>query len=430
MGRSFDSQGRYFKKLGDGTIGFLNWFSQIETPAVDEPSEATVQMLDQALALLDNPDTMKRLAGMNVSMVPGDDAPIRVFDLTGPTAGTTASPVGLMMEIYREAVAQPLPLGGFDAPDRHLRGSQARWVSRFQDDLNSTARTVYGRNRRDQYRVIRATWAMVLAATAGAWCGGTAALAISAAASLSGTIAMQIVSATNRRDVGEALKDFRARLEVASAGVDKLTHQRQDNLVALIHALFDSIGHLREDVVEIELSDRTAGHLHLIFALYGLLRNNRKCTRIHTRMMGMVREGRGIQRLDEALMWRRKINDLTNISYPRILRRLHWLCAAGMLPLLPVAMAVAPHWLPSPRLDTGLATGAMAIAGIAFAWIKVLDLHSHTDDLISRAQLTELCAEDSLDAVAGAADVQLEVCVSRTTGRLMVRLLREEQKRR
>lgn len=434
MSHSLSSQAEFFQKLGDGSNKLVIFYHQTRAPGATSLPPKRTQTLAEVADFI-NSGEAANLKNLNLSIRPDDTLPICLADTIKAPGRHSASPVGITLEEYASAMAQPLPLGDLDAPDIALRRGQAQWVATFEADLTRLSRDVYARSRQDQRRLI---WlaggtALITAAPvfATAVIGTGWATTIGVAAAIAAIATMQAVTTLNAYARREALKDFRNRIEIASTEIEALTRHRQDNLVALIDALFAAAGHLHEDAPGDVLSARMDGHIGMIFALRGLLSSNRKCTRLHVRRMEIVRETLSIQLRDEALIKRRRINGRTNRSYPRIDGRIRWLTACLLTALVPAAITAGRLFaplLPALPLTAVVTATVCAVAGVAFALVRVLGLHRSTDILISAKTLAELCDEDAFDKIQGPADVPLEQGFLKMIDRWLTRLIREEDK--
>ena len=429
MGRSHDSQAEFFQKLGDGSAKFLTRFLTPPPPSGPDfdrrARPPATQTATQWLAFLRS-DAGAQLGELNLSLRPGDEAPIGLFDVGPDGRGRRfASLVGLMTEDYDDLKRQPLPLGGLDAPDLELRELQADWVRLYADRLTQASRRIYGRNARAQAWITGiAAAAVTLSAAAPFSILGHAlpfatVMAVGAAAPVVTGLPAWAIYALNRRHRHLERKDLHDDFAAKSIAVAALTRGRQDNLIALIDALFDGAGHLHEDVAEIELTADTARQVGLIFALHGLLCANRRLTRWHLRLLGMAHDSLSIFNLDQALMKRRRLGKLANLGLRRITVALGILGLAALpalapmfaVPTLPAAISVA---------SAGLTLGVAATA--------MLHIHATTNRVIDEEDLSQMCAEAVFAATPGPAQVRLELKISQLTGRMIVRLLREAHK--
>ncbi|ESQ87334.1 hypothetical protein ABAC460_20130 [Asticcacaulis sp. AC460] len=428
MSRSLRTQTLFYQNHNGGGPAFLEWFRNRhlkDKAAGVKPLHPPNQTADSLAAFLADSEAMARLQPLNLSATAGDTAAIALFDAIRRSDGQpAASTVGLAIEAYAQAFDQPVPLGDLDVPDRQVRRRQAAWVTEFDERLAETARTLYRRDAEDQNRAILLAVTGALAAAA---CALAALPALAAVAPLVVLGGGEVIDRLNRHVRSLALKDLATDIEKASLETRMATEQRQEKLIELIQALFHAVGHLREDAAEIELTEKTEGNVRLIFALYGLLRGNRACTVLHMRAMAMVHQSRGLEALDQALVHRRRAGIGGTMSVPHINRRLRWLSGAVVAAGAALAAGVVwggLGWMPA--VSCAVAAAASLGAGL----VKALTLHSRTDRLLSDEKLAEICQEEAFGHMPGPADLRLEAEISRTTGRLWVRLLREEAKKR
>ncbi|EGF91137.1 hypothetical protein ABI_25510 [Asticcacaulis biprosthecium C19] len=439
MSRSLRTQTLFYQNHSSGGPAFLEWFRNRHHGQQDDlirrdkgravalkPPDPGDHTGDAITAILADTEAMARLQPLNLSASPADGAQIRLFDTVAwrSDGQGTASTVGLAAEAYEKAFRQPLPLADLDLSDGQLRRLQATWVALFDEQLGETAARLYHRNAEDQTRTILLA---VMGALAAAACAFTALPAVAALAPLVVLGGGEVIDRLNRHVRGLALKDLFAETEMAALVTRTATQQRQEKLIELIQGLFHAVGHLREDTIEIELTEKTEGHVRLIFALYGLLRGNRACTVLHMRAMGMVHRSRGLERLDQALVHRRRAGIGGTMSVPHISRRLRWLSGAAVL--AGAALAAGGVWGGLGWMPV-VGCAAAAVASLGAGLVKALTLHSRTDRLLSDEKLMDICQEGAFAQVPGPVDVRLEMEISRSTGRLWVRLLREEAKKR
>ena len=424
MRPSLDGQAAFFRNLGDGSNRLIVHFHETRAPIAHNSTIPSLQTLGEVRAFIDRGGA-EALKAFNLSALPEDGLPIR---LSHPAATyPSASPVGLTIEEYDSAMAQPLPLGGLDSPDRALRDGQAAWVTGFETDFIQVTQQVYDRNRRSQWHIVRLGVATAALAFAGALAapltGPATALALLAVPALAGPGLMITLVKWDHHHRGLALERFRAEVRIQAATIEAMTRRRQDNLVALIDGLFAAAGHLRDDSDPAELADRLKDHIRMIFALRTLLGGNRKCTRYHIRLLEMVREATALRLRDEALTRRkREANGYISHSYPRLRgRRL-----ALLLAMPPIALAGALA-IATMSWPAGLAAVAGIGATIA-AWAILKRLNQGLDVLLTGADLAGLCDEYAFDHMPGPVDVPLETGFARIIDRWLKRLVREEDK--
>jgi hypothetical protein len=441
MGRSHESQTEFFQKLSDGSAKFLAQFLEPRPPSGPDFDRCSrlpaTQTIAEWLTFLQSHEAA-RLGEFNLSLRPGDDAAISLLDLHADARGRrSASLVGLMAEDYDDLIRQRLPLGGLDTADLALRNVQADWIRLYADRLTRTSQLIYERNARGQ---IWTTWVAVLAAILSAAAPfpifefsptPAALIVIGVAAPMGVGFFTWAICALNRNARRLWQKEFCDEMTAKSLAVAALTRSRQDNLIALIEALFAGAAHLYEDVAEIELTADTAKHIGLIFALHGLLCDNRQTTRWHMRILGMAHDSLSIRMLDQALMKRRRLGKLANFGLRRIIPALGGLGFAALPALVPVAGAVMHRLLP-PGIGltalSALVSVASASVTIGVAATGILRLHATTNRVVDEEELSEMCAEAAFATTPGPAEIRLEVRLSQLTGRTIVRLLRESHK--